>query len=65
MRPRSKATLSEKVVFFNTFPVLPSLLTRDCILNLSDVGKVCCVGNAQAPHSVGMSPLLGKEMRPV
>lgn len=61
MRPRSKATRSEKVVF-NMFLVLQSPLTRDCILNLCDVGKVCSVGDAQAPHSMGMSPLLGKEM---
>lgn len=45
---------------WHAFPVLPSGLTWDCILNLCDVGKMRRVGNAQASHPVSVSPLLGR-----
>ena len=45
---------------YATFLIVPSLLTGHRILNLCDVGKMRSVGNAQASHSVSVSPLLGR-----
>lgn len=34
------------------------LLTRDSVLDLGDVGKVSRVGDSQAAHAMGVTPLL-------
>jgi len=36
--------------------------TCDGIFNERDVGKVCCVGNAQTAHAVCMPPLLQNDV---
>ena len=36
--------------------------TSDGIFNERDVGKVCCVGNAQTAHAVCMPPLLQNDV---
>ena len=38
---------------------LTELLTRDSVLDLGDVGKVSSVGDSQAAHAMGVTPLLG------
>ena len=35
-----------------------AVLTGDRVLDLGDVGKVSRVGDAQAPHAVGVTPFL-------
>ena len=39
------------------------VLTGDGVLDLGDVGKVSRVGDAQAPHAVGVTPFLKRNKR--